>query len=76
MSVSRDAEALPTSLVGNRMASLLALAEHFYLSGELDSAIHQLHLATKLPDDDYYLSSRAVARLKEFEQEHALRTRR
>ena len=64
------------ALVGSRIASLLALAEHFYLSGQLDSAIHQLRLATKLPDDDYYLSSRAVARLEEFEQEHARRTRR
>ena len=64
------------ALVGNRLASHLALAEHFYLRGQLDSAIQQLRLASKLPDDDYYLSSRATARLKDFEQEQALRKRR
>lgn len=49
--------------------SRMALAEHYYLSGELDAAIHQLQLAANEPGEDFYQSSRLEARLKELENE-------
>jgi predicted Zn-dependent protease len=54
----------------------MALAEHFYQSGELDAAIHQLQLAANEPGGDFYQSSRLEARLKELEQEREYLRRR
>lgn len=54
---------------GKIMSSRRALAEHYYLNGELNEAIHQLQLASAEPDGDFYQSSRLEARLKELEGE-------
>ncbi len=54
---------------GKVMSSRMALAEHFYRSGELDAAIHQLRLAANESGGDFYQSSRLDARLKELETE-------
>jgi predicted Zn-dependent protease len=61
---------------GKVMSSRMALAEHFYQSGELDAAIHQLQLAANEPGGDFYQSSRLEARLKELEQEREYLRRR
>jgi predicted Zn-dependent protease len=61
--------------VGNHNAARAALAEHYYLVGQLDAAIQQLRLAMKAPDGDFYESSRIEARLHEFEQEKAQRAK-
>jgi predicted Zn-dependent protease len=62
--------------VGNAAASQLALAEHYYANGQMERAIHQLRLAVKVRETDYYTGSKVAARLREFEQEQALRARR
>lgn len=54
---------------GKVMDSRMALAEHYYLNGELDAAIHQLQLAANEPGGDFYLNSRLDARLKDLETE-------
>lgn len=61
---------------GNPAESHIALSEHYYLNGELGAAIHQLELASQRSGDDFYRNSRIDARLKELENERALRTRR
>lgn len=61
---------------GNELASQLALAEYYYQSGQFDAAINQLRLAVAKRDADYYLSARVAARLREMEDEQALRTRK
>ena len=45
------------------------MAEYYYLSGELESAVRQLHIALKDDTIDYYLSARIAARLKSFQDE-------
>jgi predicted Zn-dependent protease len=62
-------EAEAYRLTGKVMQSRMALSEHYYLSGELDAAIHQLQLAASEPGDDFYQSSRLEARLTELESE-------
>jgi len=49
-----------------------ALAEYYYLSGETSTAVQQLKLAAaSTPKDDFYLSSRIDARLKQLKEELA-----
>jgi len=66
-------EAEAFRLSGNVVSSRMALAEHFYLNGELNAAIHQLQLAAAdtAADQggDFYQSSRLEARLKELQSE-------
>ncbi|VFN01910.1 MAG: Putative Zn-dependent protease, contains TPR repeats [Candidatus Kentron sp. G] len=57
------------SQVGRQAQANAALAEHYYLEGYLNSAIRQLRMALKLPNQDYYQSSRIEARLRQFEEE-------
>ena len=54
---------------GEMTRSRLSLAEHYYLSGQLDAAIYQLQLAAQDAEAGYYLLSRVEARLEELEQE-------
>lgn len=61
--------AMAESKSGNKHASQLALAEHYYLENELHSAIDQLQLAIKDPNIDYYDASRIEARLKQLQDE-------
>ena len=61
----------------NRTAeSQFFLAEHYYMSGALDLAIHQLTLAAKQGSNDFYNSSRIEARLQRFREEQAARARK
>ncbi len=53
----------------------MALAEFYYLDGDLDSAINQLKLAQSPPAEDFYTSSRVDARLRELEHEFAERAK-
>ncbi|HEX9585734.1 MAG TPA: M48 family metalloprotease [Gammaproteobacteria bacterium] len=61
---------------GNPAESHMALAEHYYHTGQLGRAIHQLKLASQAAGDDFYRNSRIEARLKELEDEQALRNQR
>lgn len=61
---------------GKAMSSRMSLAEHYYRSGELEAAIHQLQLAANEPDGDFYESSKLDARLRELERERAYLQRR
>lgn len=45
------------------------MAEYYYLSGELESAIQQLQIALKDDSNDYYRSARITARLKSLQDE-------
>ncbi len=45
------------------------LAEHYYHSGELESAQHQLEIALNNSSDNIYLSAQMAARLKDIKQE-------
>ena len=54
---------------GEMTRSRLSLAEHYYLSGQIDAAIYQLRLAAQDAEAGYYLLSRVEARLEELEQE-------
>jgi predicted Zn-dependent protease len=63
-------------LVGNSAESHISLAEHYYQNGELGAAIHQLELASRVSDNDFYRSSRIEARLQELETEKILRAQR
>ncbi len=58
-------------MAGNPAESHIALSEHYYLSGEIGAAIHQLELASKRSGDDFYRNSRIEARLKQLESERA-----
>jgi predicted Zn-dependent protease len=49
--------------------SRMAMAEHYYLTGELGAAINQLQLAQRDSSGDYYRNSRIEARLQELERE-------
>lgn len=62
--------------VGNSVEAKVALAEHYYLSGQLDAAIEQMQLAQKMPESDFYRRARVSARLSELETEQAQRARR
>lgn len=63
--------------VGRRIDSKLALAEHYYLEGDLDAAIGQLRQAMAAPGDgDFYQRSRVEARLGQFEGERDERGRK
>ena len=66
-------EAEAHNALGNTAASRLALAQHHYATGRLDAAILQLQRAADDKNADYYLRSRATARLRELEAEHAAR---
>ena len=59
--------------LGRTLDSRADLAEHFYLSGRLDQAIHQLRLAMRNGDQDFYRMARIEARLEELERERKLR---
>ena len=59
--------------LGRSIDSRAALAEHYYLSGQLERAIHQLRLASRTQDEDFYRAARIEARLEEWEAELALR---
>ncbi len=59
---------------GESTRSRLSLAEHYFLIGRLDAAIHQLQLATQDRDAGYYLLSRVEARLNELLEEGRLRS--
>ena len=61
---------------GETTRSRFSLAEHYYLSGQLDAAIYQLELAAQDRDAGYYLLSRVEARLEELEAEWRQRLER
>ena len=69
-------EAEAYRLEGEVTPSRMALAEYYYLTGELEGAIHQLQLAANEPGGDFYQSSRVEARLKELQAERERLTRR
>ncbi|MDX1515133.1 MAG: M48 family metalloprotease, partial [Gammaproteobacteria bacterium] len=69
-----QAEAFEKS--GKPAESHMALAEHYYRMGQLGGAIHQLKLASSVSGDDFYRNSRIEARLKDLEEEQALRAKR
>ncbi len=54
---------------GNQVASHLAQAEYYYLSGEPHSAIDQLNMARRNNPLDIYHSSRIDARLQQIKDE-------
>ena len=62
--------------LGRSIDSRLDLAEHYYLSGQLAQAIHQLRLADRDRDRNFYHAARIEARLKELEAERGLRRMR
>ena len=64
--------------LGRTLESRADLAEHYYLSGRLDQAIHQLRVASRelTQDQDFYAAARIEARLEELETERRLRLRR
>ena len=59
---------------GDVPRSRLSLAEHYYLSGQLDAAIHQLQLGSDVNAGDYYVRARIEARLKELRHERRARS--
>lgn len=69
-------QALAFEQSGQRGESLLALAEHAYLQGRLEVAIHHLEQAQRMADLDYYVGSRVDARLRELHSERTLRAER
>ena len=56
--------------LGREVDSQVALAEHYYLSGNLTGAIAQLKRASAHRDNDFYKASRIEARIEELEREH------
>ena len=64
--------------LGRMLASRADLAEHYYLSGFLDQAIHQLRLASREQGQggDFYRAARIEARLEELETERKQRLMR
>ena len=69
-------QALAYEKLGRRGESLLALAEHAWLDGRLDVAIHHLEQAQQIAGLDYYVGSRVDARLQELRAERSLRAER
>ena len=64
-------------MLGRTIDSRMDLAEHYYLSSRLDSAIHQLRLADRTRDRSFYHAARIEARLEALEAEQrALRKTR
>ncbi|MCP5149659.1 MAG: M48 family metallopeptidase [Ectothiorhodospiraceae bacterium] len=61
---------------GQTARGQLALAEHYYQTGQAELAIHQLRMASRDRDADYFVTAQATARLRELEQEQEERTRR
>ena len=63
--------------LGRTLESQAELAEHYYLSGRLEQAIHQLRLASRDRkrgrNQDFYRMARIEARLEELERERRLR---
>ena len=61
--------------LGRLLESRADLAEHYYLSGYLDQAIEQLHLASQGQerDEDFYAAARIEARLEALETERRMR---
>lgn len=55
---------------GNRVDAHGHLAEHYYLNGELKSAIGQLEIALRQPQVSDYQSAKLAARLKVLKQEY------
>ena len=64
--------------LGRTLDSRADLAEHFYLSGRIEQAIHQLRRAIRDQgqERDFYRMARIEARLDELEKERELRLRR
>jgi len=62
--------------IGKKVEANAALAEHYYLNGDLNMAIRQLKIALKIPNRSYYQNARIEARLKQFREERFLRARR
>jgi beta-barrel assembly-enhancing protease len=65
--------ALSYERAGKLTASRAALAEHHYLNGRLDQAVYQLEQAERNRTDDYFLSAKLAARLKQLRRERAER---
>ncbi len=63
--------ALAAGQAGHNSQGHQLLAEHYYLSGDLDSAQRQLEVALNNRSNDYYLNAKMAARLKEIKQEQA-----
>lgn len=61
---------------GNMVDAQIAMAEYFYLDGQLDAAIHQIKRARAAPDKGFYRSARIEARLQQLETEQAERAGR
>jgi len=50
-----------------------AMAEYYYLKGNLPAAIEQLRIATRFAGDNYYLQSSLEARIKEISEAQSTR---
>ena len=61
---------------GDKVGANMALAEFHYLNGDLDAAIRQLRIALDASTGNYYQGSRIEARLREFQEEKRLLTKR
>lgn len=57
------------SLLSNQAASHQAMAEFYYQTGQVNQAIQQLELASKVPNLDFYRMSQIEARETEFKDE-------
>lgn len=57
---------------GARLEAHQALAEHYYLSGNSQAALEQLHIARRFAGDNFYALSSLEARVKEIKEELAL----
>jgi predicted Zn-dependent protease len=56
---------------GHRVAAHRALAEYYYLNGNLRAAVDQLHIARRLIKNDFYLHSSVDARIRAVQEEIA-----
>ncbi len=56
---------------GNTAASREAVAEYLFMTGETNTAIHELRKALTLSGLDFYTGSRIDARIKDLEEERA-----
>lgn len=56
---------------GNRIEAHRAMAEHYYINGDADSALAQLAIARKLAGGDYYLGAGIEARTNEIKEARA-----
>ncbi|MGF1612324.1 MAG: M48 family metalloprotease [Gammaproteobacteria bacterium] len=62
--------------LGHLAEGKMALADHYYLDGQLDAAIEQMRLAQKLPENNFYRRARIAARLSDLEREQIQRAER